>query len=486
MYRKSASREAFARAEFSPRFFPHEVTSVSKPYPDSQLLLERRGETRGLVDRDQFVQLNLYTTQFYDLPDALFGDPDVNWHRQQFGRKGLVAAAGLRVRDRVATVSVLQSDLCQQLYRHAALRETCKTRVETRFKYWYRFLLNAILDYCVDQKIETVRCPTGATVVAHTRRAIAGELFLRIYDAAAERYVCSSVSSGKAAYWDISVSANRDRIVRLAEARPPEPPADARPTMCIFHDIEEDVDTDISQADCAEHLTAMLAIERDAGVQATYNVLGMMLQRKRDEILASDSRHAVGFHSFDHRLADLTQLPRCRDVDLRVRGYRPPQSRVTAELSDGNLTYFNFEWFACSANSLGFSDCRLQRGIVKIPIHADDYVLSSGADYGQWERGVLEQAKVRPFFGLGLHDCYGDKWIAHYPSLLEKLARTHRFVSADEICDGTFLGELPGCDDLSDHVRTGLVPRPARWDLLHRRLMAASVRMYRGLRGSLH
>src|SRR5262249_47487718 len=149
---------------------------------------------------------------------------------------------------------------------------------------------------------------------------------------------------------------------------------------------------------------------------------------------------AIAFHSMDHDLANLNQLPRCREVDLQVRGYRPPQSHIIDELSDENLSYHNFEWLASSSHNLDHEDCILQNGIVKIPIHVDDYSLFAGhQDYVQWESELLDRAGRCPFLGFGLHDCYGEKWLDHYPDLLGKLALLGKFVTADEICDQMYL-----------------------------------------------
>ena len=68
------------------------------PIPNSQLLLEGRGMPRRLLEAGSFLQLNLYTTDFYDLPNELFWHPEINWHHQQLGVKGLIAAAGLWIR----------------------------------------------------------------------------------------------------------------------------------------------------------------------------------------------------------------------------------------------------------------------------------------------------------------------------------------------------------------------------------------------------
>jgi hypothetical protein len=184
----------------------------------------------------------------------------------------------------------------------------------------------------------------------------------------------------------------------------------------------------------------MLRIEQDLNVSATYCILGRLFQQTRNVIIDSNPRHAIGFHSMNHDLANLNQLVHCREVDLRVRGYRPPQSRITNELSDANLAYHNFEWLASSCHSFGRSDCILQNGIVKIPIHVDDYALFTGSkDYVQWECELLDRARLYPLFGFGLHDCYAGKWLEHYPDLLGKLALVGKFVTADEVCDETYL-----------------------------------------------
>ena len=209
---------------------------------------------------------------------------------------------------------------------------------------------------------------------------------------------------------------------------------------CIFHDVEENIDTTVSAAECSNNLDRMLRIEKELCLDATYNVLGILLARKKEIIEASNRNHSIAFHSFNHHLDDLTQLRQCRDVDLRVRGYRPPRSKITAELTDYNLTFLNFEWLASSASSLGFDACKLENGLVKIPIDLDDYPLFAGAvDYEDWENDLLERAATKKVFGFGLHDCYGGLWLANYPQLLHKLADIGDFVSADRVCDSVLL-----------------------------------------------
>ena len=398
---------------------------------------------RRRLQTGSFQQINLYTTDFFNLPDELFWHPEINWHRQQFGVKGLIAAAGLWIDGSEATITTVQSDLCQQLYRHAPLAKPYKTQVETHFKHWYAILFNAVLDFCLQRGLSVLYSPTGSQVVGNTKKPIAPDLFLRIYDYPATRYVCRRTSLYGAEYWEIPLESNLSLIARLREAGSfPKHGNHGRPKICIFHDVEEGIDTDISAADCARNLDRMLQIENELGLDATYNVLGMLLARKQKIIEASNPRHSIAFHSFNHRLEDGTQLRQCRDVDLRVRGYRPPRSRMTAELTDYNLTFLNFEWLASSASSLGFRECRIENGLIKIPIALDDYPLFTGAaDYEDWENDLLEHARTRRVFGFGLHDCYAGLWLENYPQLLHKLSEIGDFVSADQLCDWTLLEE---------------------------------------------
>ena len=244
----------------------------------------------------------------------------------------------------------------------------------------------------------------------------------------------------RAEFWEIPISANMDRVARLAVRNIDTVQAEARPKICIFHDIEENIGTDVSPSECADNLARMLEIEKSFGINTTYNILGSLFSAKYPQIKLSNVAHSIGFHSFNHNVDDVEQLAKCRYVDLRVRGYRPPRSLITAELTDYDLTFYNFEWFANGARSRAQIGAELQNGLVKIPIHRDDYLLFTGAvGYEQWERGILDVAQGKALFGLGLHDCYGGKWLNYYPALLDKLADVGTFVGADEICDDVFL-----------------------------------------------
>ena len=447
--RRSPPVEAWV-AKGIPRrsWFAHEVAWLTKPYPDTFLQLERRGVGEGAATKGTAYQLNLYARDVDGFPDVLFSDPTVNWHRQQFGRKGLVAAAGLYEQEGRLFVMLMQSDLCQQIFRHPELRQRCKTRLDRRFGDWPTLLFNAVLDFAQARGLGVVFTPTSAQILAGIERSLDPALFRRVYDEPPRRYSCRPTRVGAAEYWEVSATDATDRVVPLEEiaggldATPP-----SRPTICLFHDTEGNVDTAVSRRQCRTNLARMLAIEAECSVRATYNILGTLFAETHGMVAAHG--HALGFHTYDHALDGVDQLRRVRRLDLRVRGYRPARSLLTPELTDYRLAYFNFEWLLCSARTLGFDGCRIERGIAKIPVHLDDYGLHTGeTTYPEWMARLRRLLATRRFVAVGLHDCYGHHWLDHYDELLAELRATGTLETCDDIADEMFLASDRGAQPL--------------------------------------
>ncbi len=432
-------RGHFTARGFRPReFFTHEVIALPKPYADTHLCLEHRGVSRRRIAAGQHIQLNVYSNWLSGFPDALFTDPAVNWHGQQFGKKGLIAATGLFIEGRSAVVTYLQSDICQQIYRSPALKRAASAKLDTRFRYWYRMLFNAILDFAADRGLDIVHSPIADHIIGATKKRIDPGLFTKIYDSVGAQYVCRREVAGRAEYWTVPLRDNLDRIARLTPKPMPETEGSGRTIICICHDIESNVDTNVPEAECREALHRMLAIERAHNVRATYQVLGRLFRDVAPIIAASDS-HALAFHSYDHQIGDPSQLARTRDVDLQVKGYRPPQSAITADLSDYTLAYWNFEWILSSASSFGFQEPRIENGIVKIPVHLDDWPLHTGAlTRAQWMARSRDEIAKRDILVISLHDCYSRQWIDWYPELLTELKE---------------LGDLWNCEQVVDRER---------------------------------
>jgi hypothetical protein len=181
----------------------------------------------------------------------------------------------------------------------------------------------------------------------------------------------------------------------------------------------------------------MLRVERELGIRATYAVVGAILPEMRDRIEADG--HCVAFHSWDHHIGP-DQLDKCRSFDYRIKGYRPPQSVITAELSDANLLFHNFEWLANSAYMWGFNEPRLENRLAKLPIHFDDFSMyHDGVSYESWEREALATIQKHRFVAFSLHDCYGEYWLPHYRSLLEKVSQLGRLATLNEAANEKFL-----------------------------------------------
>jgi peptidoglycan/xylan/chitin deacetylase (PgdA/CDA1 family) len=413
--------------------FPHRVYHLPKAGPDGCKLAARMC---GPCALEQLWEIVLYAdeTLLGEFPRELFFDDDVLWHRQQFGRPGQFAAVDV-VLDGPRLYSMAhQSDLVQRISR----RRTFKTRIEKRFDGWHHMLLNALFDFALEHGVPSVLTPTADLALEHTdpRRTVQRALFDRIYDRNVTELFPARREGG---WWAIDVWEVRNRVVR-SDRRTER--ASREKTICVCHDIERGLghlDGDPGLADAGDDdyrraLTEMLAVEEEAGIVATYNVVGAILDEVRDEIEAAG--HCIGFHSYDHDLAapSAGQLERCRKIDYRLKGYRPPQSRIEPELTDELLAFHNFEWLASSARSLGAADPAMSRGLVRIPIAFDDFDLHRGwVAYDEWERRALEAIGEADFAAFGLHDCYARHWLPSYRRFLDRLRELGRLVTLDEV-----------------------------------------------------
>lgn len=442
-------------------FFPHVIYYLPKYGPDGLKMSER---LCGTTAPNASWEVVVYGTgpNAAEFPRSLYFDEDVVWHGQHFGRPCQVATANLVVGADGLYGNNYLSDLVQRIGR----RREHKTRVENRFRGWPSMVLNAILNFAVETGLPRVFSPTADCVLAQAppgRIANRG-LFDRIYDATVlDRYRADR----RGPWWVIDVRENAARIVAPI---PREERLTPSKTISICHDVEAGwghVGIDAARAAVANQLARpalrdMLEAERTAGIATTYNVLGRMLPDVRNQI--ARDRHALGFHSYDHRIRplwDLTrhghrllgaldrmrgvddgphrdQLARCRIVDKQIRGFRPPRSRPSGEWSDHNLALWNFEWLATSARRMGSPAPVLDNRLVKIPIHVDDFSLyRHGLAFDEWQARTMATIEANDFTALSLHDCYADFWLPHYQRLLETVQSLGRLVTLDEVANET-------------------------------------------------
>jgi hypothetical protein len=270
-------------------------------------------------------------------------------------------------------------------------------------------------------------------------RTVQPELFERVYDRAVHERFDAVESHG---WWSVNVVTNRAALVA---PRREEEWIETGKTVCICHDVERglghrDVDPNFARradVEAPAALVRMLAIERQAGIRATYNVVGSFLNEVRAGI--EQDGHALAFHSYDHVL-EHDQLVACRQVDYRIKGYRPPQSKLTAELRDDRLCRHNFEWLASSTSSLGCTVPKLENRLVKLPILFDDFDLHKGRmSYDAWRRMALDAIRAHDWVAFSLHDCYAAYWLDGYASLLEEIKTMARPRTMDEVAADLYL-----------------------------------------------
>lgn len=438
----SAERSEEFRALGIPlrRFFPHRVHRIPKCGPDGMRLARAMGVGE---DPAGMWQLLLYADDqlLREFPRDLFFDDELNWHRNQMGMPGLVGSASLVLDGDTLHGITYVSDLVQRI----ALRREHKTRVEKLFGGWSQMLFNAVAAFGLDRGASRIRTPASELAMLHTdparRDRLGPEMYQRIYD----RTVTGAYPATRDGdWWVLDADGLRDRVVMPERVTSSSPGTEV---VAVCHEIERGLghlDVDAGFARRANEtsdraLDAMLAAEQRAGVTATYAVVGSLLAEVRGRIEAGG--HDIAFHSYDHDVARGDQLARCRAVDYRIKGYRFPRSEGTAETSDRNLLFHNFEWVGSSSLALGRKEPELRSGLVRVPIWADDFRMhSQGLGYAAWEADILDRARsARSFFSVSLHDCYGEHWLPHYEGLLEKLGELGEVLTLDDVAARTAL-----------------------------------------------
>jgi hypothetical protein len=431
-------RAEFQRLGYNRRrpFFAHHMLYVPRAAPDA---LRLSGWMLGSHDANRLWQLVLYADEAAraGLPEELFFDDDLVWHRQHLQQPGHIAYASIALHGRDLYGLNYVSDLVQRIAR----RREHKTQVNTRFRGWASILLNSIMAFALAGGKRTFFSPTADWVIRHTdpARQVDRELFDAVYDRAIEQAFQVRRTRN---WWVIDVADNRDRIV-LPQPRMER--VETARTIALCHDVERGwghkrshprFAAEAEQAAPAA-LDAMLAVERELAVRASYHVVGIIYPEVSGAI--SRDGHTLGFHSFDHDIA-AAQLQRCRAVDYRAEGYRPPQSRVTRELSDRNFCLHNFQWLASAAETIGTRLPRMKNRVLKIPIGFDDYPLFTGEmTYETWEARALQTIRQNHFTAFSLHDCYAAHWLPHYRGFLEKLLQLGELRPLQDITNDLWL-----------------------------------------------
>ncbi len=445
-------------------FFPHRTYYLPKCGPDGLLLARRMC---GVQNPNNLWEVVLYADLdlLDQFPKALFFDDDLIWHQQHFGKIGQVATANLVVLgDKLYGMNYI-SDLVQRI----SIKRPHKTKIENRFKGWPYMLLNSVLNFAVENNITTIYSQTADSVLenADPNRSVRRELFDRIYDRTVKKYYRGS---RKGKWWVLNVGQNKKRIVVPTQN---EETTIHERTLCLCHDIErgfghfhnDSVFVKSAYSNASQRLKQMLRIEKEMGVYATYHVLGCLFEETR-EMIEQDG-HCLAFHSYNHSIDHfwplsklyhqilnrlkgiisrttgggyVDQLTALREVDYRIKGFRPPQSKITRQLKDKNLCYHNFEWLASSTSSLGTWWPKMENRIVKIPILFDDFEMyAKKMTYDAWENMAINSILENEFAAFCLHDCYAHLWLPHYKKFLRKISQLGEFKTLDNVSNEVIL-----------------------------------------------
>ncbi len=447
-------------------FFPHRLYYLPKSCPDGYPITFK---LFGHIDPKQIFEIVLYAISpaIDEFPRELFFDSDLIWHQQQFGRVGQIATANLMIDHRRLYSMILISDIVQRISR----ARTYKTRIKKNFDGWAYMLLNGVVNFALENSMKELCFMTSELALETTdpTRVVQRDLFERVYDRAVGN-IFPVQKNGR--WWTLDLMEHRNCVI-VPEKK--EEIIEKQKTVCIAHDIEKglghmEVDPDFADSlnkSAPLYLQDMLSIEKEFSLRATYNVVGCMLSEVRKSIEANG--HCLAFHSYNHqidkpwlysrtrthkvvrhlltRLKKNTayryggQLIKCRGIDYRIRGYRPPRSKITLELTDENMCYHNFEWLASSKWSLEMGwHPEMKNGIVRIPIILDDFdMYIKGMSYDTWEQEAFRLVKQYEFAVICLHDCYANFWLPHYRTFLDKITKIGKTKTLNEVADEVIL-----------------------------------------------
>lgn len=432
--------EFFNRGFKERNFFPHKTYYLPKPGPDGFKVACR---IFGEIDPSDMVEIVIYASNqvLEEFPDDLFFDDDLVWHQQQFGKGGQIATSSLLIAGRNLYSMIHLSDVVQRISR----RREYKTRIENRFKGWPVLLLNSILNFAWENNLENIFTPTSELALEHSNKKghTKIDLFERIYDLSVDRYYKVQKTER---WWKINLLENKDKLV-FPEKK--HEVVKKEKTICLAHDIEAGIGhvgfdselVEVANRNHKKYLKEILEIEEYLGIPVTYNIVGKIFIEVKEQIirLRKKGGYCLAFHSFDHNIKK-AQLYKCKDVDYRIKGYRPPQSKITRELSASKLAFNNFEWLASSAYSLQIKEPKSESGMVKIPILFDDYSMyKDKISYVEWEDRVLKIIEENEFIAFCLHDCYAHYWLPYYKSFLSKIYWMGKFKTFNRVAEEEFL-----------------------------------------------
>ena len=210
-------------------------------------------------------------------------------------------------------------------------------------------------------------------------------------------------------------------------------------TVCICHDIERGlghVDADPAFARRAEQ-NARRAIWRRCGRSKPRPACEGDLLRRRLAAVGGPGwpSRATGTHwrsTPSTTGSDRDQLQRCREVDYRIKGYRPPRSadHRGAHRQRTCSSTTSSGWRARRGPSASRSP-QMRAGLVRLPIALDDFPMYTGpVRYEEWEQPGARSRSQRATSPRSAFTTATRHWLPRYRRFLEQLQEIGRAADA--------------------------------------------------------
>jgi len=204
-------------------------------------------------------------------------------------------------------------------------------------------------------------------------------------------------------------------------------PRPGAPLLTFYHDIEQDLAGEVDVQQCRRAVQAFLDVERRYGVRATYNVAGKLMREQPDLLgWITAGGHEVAFHAYDHPpdwapRHSAPQIDLCRQVSTSIAGYRSPRSEIDAD-AVRHLWETGFRWNA--ETDRRDEPYFIHKGLVRLPIAADDWPLRGGAVCPDaYVREIEHLLRQRPYVAIGFHDAATSRALSERLTIWEELLK---------------------------------------------------------------
>ncbi len=180
------------------------------------------------------------------------------------------------------------------------------------------------------------------------------------------------------------------------------------PIVTLYHDIEQDIDSNADKETCRIILKEFLQLEKKYNVTTTYNIVGKIYEEQPNLIKWITSQgQEIAFHSYHHpsdwnKKYYAEEIQRCRQISDLPKGYRSPRSQWN-KTTLKTLWKQGFTWNA--EGDTKTTPYYIYKDIVRLPIATDDWLLHQGKiEVNRWIQNFEELFNTRSYIAFGSHD----------------------------------------------------------------------------------